>query len=91
MHHLNPVNGKVTRVSSCEDRACSVRRRGDQAVRLRQRRPAGRELAPPFTSLPAFCSPDRHDTEAIEERLYRRRFRRAQAPNDLLDVHGGSA
>lgn len=89
--HLNPAHGKVPWVSSCEDRTGGPRRRGDQAVRLRQGDPVGRELASPFATLPAFRSPDWHDAETIEKLLYRYGFRRTQAPNDLLDVDGGSA
>lgn len=47
MLHFNPAHGIVTRVSSCQDRTCGPCRRGDQAVRLRQRGPVGRELASP--------------------------------------------
>ena len=89
--HLNSTHRKVTWVSSCQDRTYGPRRRGDQAVRLRQCGPLGRELASPFASLPAFRAPDGHDAEAIEKLPYRYGFRRTQASNDLLDVDGGSA
>ena len=88
---LNPAHGKVTRISGRKHGGRGLCRRGDQAVRLRQRDPLRRKLAPPFTRLPAFRSADPHHAEAIEELLDRCGFRRAQPPDDFLDVDRGCA